>query len=82
MCFLLETKSDRKKPVDPKLLFPLKEWFLGFLPGHEFSWDVDESAPKTDGLAERVSNEISLTVKLFESEVPVTPINYNYFTKR
>ena len=50
----LETKEDRAREIDPKLLFPLKEWLYGFLPDHTFEWDIDESPPKVDGLAQRV----------------------------
>ena len=27
--------------MDPKLLFPLKAWLRGFLPGHKFTWDEE-----------------------------------------
>lgn len=33
--------------IDPKLLFPLKEWLLSWLPGHSFKWDfVEEEEAK------------------------------------
>ena len=35
-------KEDKEREIDPKLLFPLKEWFLGFLPGRSFKWDFVE----------------------------------------
>ena len=35
----LASKEDKEREVDPKLLFPLKDWFKGFLPGHRFEWD-------------------------------------------
>ena len=25
--------------IDPRLLFPVKEWLLSWLPGHSFEWD-------------------------------------------
>ena len=28
--------------IDPKLLFPVKEWLLSWLPGHSFKWDFEE----------------------------------------
>lgn len=37
-----ETKEDRDREIDPKLMFPLKEWLYGFLPDHSFSWGLDE----------------------------------------
>ena len=37
--FLPASKEDKERKIDPKLLFPVKEWFLGFLPGHTFEWD-------------------------------------------
>ena len=50
----LETKEDHAREIDPKLLFPLKDWLYGFLPDHTFTWDIDESPPKVDDLAQRV----------------------------
>ena len=38
----LEKKEDKEREIDPKLLFPLKEWLLSFLPGHTFKWDFVE----------------------------------------
>lgn len=33
--------------IDPKLLFPVKEWLLSWLPGHSFKWDfVEEEEAK------------------------------------
>ena len=43
MFVFLETKEDRERTIDPRLLFPLKEWLMGFLPGHTFTWDIEES---------------------------------------
>lgn len=37
-----ETKEDKEKEIDPKLLFPLKEWLWSFLPGHAFKWDFED----------------------------------------
>ena len=57
MCLTQETKEDRQREVDPKLLFPLKAWLRGFLPGHKFTWEEE-----TD-----VSNEYEneMKVKLY-----------------
>lgn len=40
--FIKETKEDKEKEIDPKLLFPLKEWLWSFLPGHSFKWDFED----------------------------------------
>ena len=37
-----ETKEDKERVIDPKLLFPVKEWLLSWLPGHSFKWDFEE----------------------------------------
>ena len=50
----LETKEDRAREIDPKLLFPVKEWFYGFLPDHTFSWDIDEKDAELKDFARRV----------------------------
>ena len=42
MFFLQANKEDKEREIDPKLLFPVKEWFLGFLPGRSFKWDFLE----------------------------------------
>lgn len=42
MSLILETKEDKEKEIDPKLLFPLKEWLWSFLPGHSFKWDFED----------------------------------------
>ena len=34
-----ETKQDRLKKVDHMLLFPIKAWLRGFVPGHKFTWE-------------------------------------------
>lgn len=39
--FIIETKEDRHRQLNPKLLFPVKAWLRGFLPGHHFSWEED-----------------------------------------
>ena len=44
--------------MDPKLLFPLKDWLYGFLPDHKFTWDIDESPPAIDHLAKRVLHDV------------------------
>ncbi|KAJ7384422.1 hypothetical protein OS493_021834 [Desmophyllum pertusum] len=46
MSLVLETKEDKERVIDPKLLFPLKEWLLSFLPGHTFKWDIEEEEEK------------------------------------
>ncbi|XP_068761400.1 sodium-coupled monocarboxylate transporter 1-like [Montipora capricornis] len=53
--YLLETKADRQKEIDPKLLFPAKEWLYGFLPGHSFTWDIDDDLTKVDGETKKES---------------------------
>ena len=55
----LETKEDRAREIDPKLIFPLKEWLYGFLPDHKFSWDIDESQPELKDFAHRVLYKLS-----------------------
>lgn len=42
MSLILERKEDKEREIDPRLLFPLKEWCLSFLPGHSFQWDFEE----------------------------------------
>lgn len=37
--FIIETKQDRIKKVDPLLLFPIKAWLRGFFPAHKFTWE-------------------------------------------
>ena len=65
LCLNQETKEDRLKEVDPKLLFPFKAWLRGFLPGHKFNWDEEkdfavedgnEMEVKTQHIAERTDN--------------------------
>jgi len=51
--FAFETKEDRAREIDPRLLFPLKEWLYGFLPDHKFSWEIDESQPELKDFAHR-----------------------------
>ena len=41
--FFKESKKDRQRHLDPKLLFPVKAWLQGFLPGHQFSWEEEDS---------------------------------------
>ncbi|XP_031566420.1 sodium-dependent multivitamin transporter-like [Actinia tenebrosa] len=42
-----ETKADRAyaEELDPKLLFPTKDWLLSWLPGYDFEWDIEEEKP-------------------------------------
>lgn len=65
--FVLESKEDRQRYLDPKLLFPLKAWLQGFLPGHQFSWEEEDSkcsydledALKDENPSEKVSTPTS-----------------------
>lgn len=41
--FALETKKDRERELDPRLLFPVKAWLKGFLPGHKFRWEEEDT---------------------------------------
>ena len=34
--------------MNPKLLFPLKAWLRGFLPGHQFTWEEENYCDETD----------------------------------
>ena len=52
LCFIAASKEDKEKEVDPKLLFPWREWLRGFLPGHTFTWDIDENDPDPTELTE------------------------------
>ena len=54
MVYPTETKEDRAREIDPKLMFPLKEWLYGFLPDHSFSWGLDEDEAKLKDYAQRV----------------------------
>ena len=48
-CVLIqETKEDRHRRLNPKLLFPLKAWLRGFLPGHKFTWEEEIYCDETD----------------------------------
>jgi len=40
--YIIETKQDRLKKVDPILIFPLKAWLRGFLPGYKFTWEFTD----------------------------------------
>ena len=42
LCCIKETKEDKEKEIDPKLLFPLKEWLWSFLPGPSVKWDFED----------------------------------------
>ena len=57
-----ETKADRAyaEELDPKLLFPTKEWLLSFLPGHDFEWDIEEEEPHDISPAPSVSTPLPL----------------------
>ncbi|KAL9955464.1 hypothetical protein ACROYT_G036792 [Oculina patagonica] len=46
--FVLETKQDQLKKVDHMLLFPIKAWLRGFLPGHKFTWEEENDANDED----------------------------------
>jgi len=68
--FALETKDDRLKEVDPKLLFPLKAWLRGFLPGHKFTWDEENDLAVEDEM------EMEVKIQLIER-----PNNLNHYTE-
>ena len=62
--YLEETKEDREKEIDPKLLFPLKEWLLSWLPGHSFEWDfVAEEEARLKAMEEEESKPIHQDVR-------------------
>ena len=46
--------------MNPKLLFPLKAWLRGFLPGHQFHWEEEDYCDETDTDSERVTLIYSL----------------------
>lgn len=68
-----ETAEEKKAGVDPKLVFPLKLWFLSWLPSQRKRWDSSTGLPQSDdkedwvqlggrkqpGSADQVSNEIN-----------------------
>ena len=58
-----ESKQDRLKKVDPMLLFPMKAWLRGFLPGHKFTWE--DEANFTDEVD--VQKKVKITVAYFIS---------------
>lgn len=60
MSFILETKEDREREIDPKLLFPLKEWLWSFLPGHSFKWDFEDEEEEEDEVVPIHDDEIKI----------------------
>ncbi|XP_074638240.1 sodium-coupled monocarboxylate transporter 1-like [Acropora palmata] len=66
MSLILASKEDKERKIDPKLLFPLKEWLMGFLPGHKFEWDF--VADEEERLAKAKEQEI---MQLHEKEIKV-----------
>ena len=54
---IIETKQDRFKKVDPMLIFPLKAWLRGFLPGSKFTWEFTDEID--------VEKEVKITVVYF-----------------
>lgn len=57
--FLKETKEDRERVIDPKLLFPTKEWLMSWLPGHSFKWDfVEEEEAKLRAMTDEENKPI------------------------
>ena len=57
LCLTQETKEDRLKEVDPKLLFPFKAWLSGFLPGHKFTWDEENDVAVEDEIEMEVNTK-------------------------
>ena len=53
--FIKETKEDRQKQLNPKLLFPMKAWLRGFLPGHQFHWEEENYCDETNSDDEKVT---------------------------
>ena len=45
--------------MDPKLLFPIKAWLRGFLPGHKFHWDEENDLAVQDEMDMEVSTQLS-----------------------
>lgn len=66
MSLILASKEDKERKIDPKLLFPLKEWLMGFLPGHKFEWDF--VADEEERLAKAKEQEM---MQLHEKEIKV-----------
>lgn len=73
--------------IDPKLLFPVKEWLLSWLPGHSFKWDFveeeeaklrEEELEESKPIHQEVWKEEKIT---FKDLVQFTPIGY-YFRVR
>ena len=54
---IIETKQDRLNKVDPMLLFPMKAWLRGFLPGHKFTWEFTDEID--------IEKEVNITVAYF-----------------
>ncbi|XP_029189907.2 sodium-coupled monocarboxylate transporter 1-like isoform X1 [Acropora muricata] len=66
MSLILASKEDKERKIDPKLLFPVKEWFMGFLPGHTFEWDF--VAEEEERLAKATEQEM---MPIHEKEIKV-----------
>lgn len=66
MSLILASKEDKERKIDPKLLFPVKEWFMGFLPGHTFEWDF--VAEEEERLAKAAEQEM---MPIHEKEIKV-----------
>ena len=83
-----ETKEDRLKEVDPKLLFPIKAWLRGFLPGHKFHWDEENDLAVEDELEMKVDTmnllkcPTILTSTLELVETCLTTLGSFSFTRR
>lgn len=66
MSLILASKEDKERKIDPKLLFPVKEWIMGFLPGHTFEWDF--VAEEEERLAKAAEQEM---MPIHEKEIKV-----------
>ena len=67
-CYLhaSETEEDRKKTVDPILLFPWREWIASCLPGGKsFSWDL-EHEPANEVEEIEITERVNCLMFLFE----------------
>ncbi|KAL9955467.1 hypothetical protein ACROYT_G036795 [Oculina patagonica] len=56
---ILETKQDRLKKVDHMLLFPIKAWLRGFLPGHKFTWEEENDANDENDIWQKTPDRVS-----------------------
>lgn len=66
MSLILETKEDKERVIDPKLLFPVKEWLLSWLPGHSFKWDFAEEEE-----AKLRAEELEETMPIHQEEIKI-----------